>query len=80
VLLFSTSRWRGLIIAHPVLTILAVVATGNHWWFDGIVAWWIIGLAIVVERSLHWLTLPVGARVPPPAERVPHEIARQPSM
>jgi len=38
VVLFSTSRRRGLIIAHPVLTLLAVVATGNHWWFDGIVA------------------------------------------
>jgi hypothetical protein len=53
VVLFSTSRWRWLIIAHPFVTILAVVATGNHWWFDGIVAVQLIGLAIVVERSLH---------------------------
>jgi hypothetical protein len=50
---FSTSKWRWLIIAHPVMTILAVVATANHWWLDGIVAAQLIGLAIVVERVMH---------------------------
>jgi hypothetical protein len=53
VILFSTSRRRWWIVAHPIITITAVVATGNHWWFDGIVAVQLIGLAIVVERSLH---------------------------
>jgi PAP2 superfamily len=82
VLLFSTSRFRILIIAHPVLTVLAVVATGNHWWFDGIVAAWLIGMAIVVERSLHSVGLMLGSRATTtnPTERVPQEIARQPSM
>jgi len=32
------SRWRYLAPVHTVLTILVVVATGNHWWLDGIVA------------------------------------------
>jgi hypothetical protein len=62
VLVFSTSRWRWWILAHPTLTILAVVATGNHWWFDGIVSVWLIGLAIVVERSLHAVLLMMRAR------------------
>jgi len=53
VVVFSTSRWRWLIIAHPFVTILAVVATANHWWLDGIVAAWLIGAAIVVERLMH---------------------------
>jgi PAP2 superfamily len=53
VVVFSTSRWRWLIIAHPFVTILAVVATANHWWLDGIVAAWLIGVAIVVERVMH---------------------------
>jgi hypothetical protein len=78
VLVFSTSRWRYLIIAHPVLTILAVVATGNHWWFDGIVALWLIGLAIVVERAAHGAVEAVGARVTRAPELVTQEIARQP--
>ena len=34
----STSRWRYLGAAHAVLTVFVVVATGNHWWLDGVVA------------------------------------------
>ena len=32
------SRWRWLILLHPVITVFVVVATGNHFWADGIVA------------------------------------------
>jgi hypothetical protein len=53
VVLFSTSRRRWWIVAHPIVTLIAVVATGNHWWFDGIVAMQLIGVAIVAERSWH---------------------------
>lgn len=38
------SKWRWLIVAHPIITVWAVVATGNHWWADGIVA---VGLLAV---------------------------------
>ena len=31
-------RGRAIGVAHVVLTCLAVVLTGNHWWLDGIVA------------------------------------------
>lgn len=34
----STSRWRWLALAHPVLTVTVVVITANHYWLDGIVA------------------------------------------
>jgi PAP2 superfamily len=34
----SSSRWRYLIVLHPITTIFVVVATGNHYWGDGIVA------------------------------------------
>lgn len=34
----TTSRWRWLGPAHAAMTIVAVVATGNHFWADGIVA------------------------------------------
>jgi membrane-associated phospholipid phosphatase len=34
----SPSRWRYLGPAHSATTIFVVVATGNHWWLDGIVA------------------------------------------
>ncbi|MET8311877.1 phosphatase PAP2 family protein [Micromonospora sp. NPDC005173] len=31
-------RWRWLWLAHPLVTSLVVVCTGNHYWLDGIVA------------------------------------------
>jgi PAP2 superfamily len=34
----STSRWRWLAVAHPVLTVFVVAATANHFWLDGVVA------------------------------------------
>ena len=32
------SAWRWVAVAHPVLTLLVVVVTGNHFWADGLVA------------------------------------------
>ncbi len=52
----STSRWRWLIIAHPVVTIAVVVATANHWWLDGIVAAGLLALAfLAASRVEPWL-------------------------
>lgn len=34
----SKSRYRWWALAHPLITIFVVVATGNHFWMDGIVA------------------------------------------
>ena len=36
----------------PVLTVLAVVATANHWWLDGVVAAMILGVAYLVVRLI----------------------------
>jgi len=51
VVVISRSRWRWLALLHPVLTTLSVVATGNHWWLDGVVAVMILGVADVVVRA-----------------------------
>jgi hypothetical protein len=34
----STSRWRWVFALHAPITIFVVLATGNHWWLDGVVA------------------------------------------
>jgi hypothetical protein len=78
VVVISTSRFRWWIVLHPLLTLIAVVATGNHWWFDGIVAVWLIGLAIVVERAVNAAYLMIRSRTNS-ASRVPGEVAHQPS-
>jgi hypothetical protein len=46
------SRWRWLILAHPVLTVLVVVGTGNHFWADGIVACAIVALVLAAMTAL----------------------------
>jgi len=48
----STSRWRWVVILHPVLTVLAVVGTANHWWLDGLAAGGLLLVALVVERAV----------------------------
>jgi hypothetical protein len=52
----SRSRFRWFWLAHPAITLLVVVATGNHYWLDALVAvaLLLVAAAIVVrptERS-----------------------------
>ena len=44
----STSRWRWLVLLHPLVTSVVVVATANHFWLDGIVAGGILALAVPI--------------------------------
>ena len=52
----STSRWRWVFLLHVVITLIAVAATGNHWWVDGLVAMVLLWLGLwadtAVRRSL----------------------------
>jgi hypothetical protein len=48
----STSRWRWLVILHPVLTILSITITANHWWLDGVVAVMVMCLAWTVQHGV----------------------------
>jgi PAP2 superfamily len=49
----SRSRWRWLAAGYPLLTMLAVVVTANHFWLDGIVA----GLLVVMMLGMQRLIL-----------------------
>jgi hypothetical protein len=50
----SRTRWRFLWSLHPVLTLLVVVITANHYWLDGLVGAVLVTLALVVtRRSAH---------------------------
>jgi hypothetical protein len=48
----STSRWRWLILAHPIVTVFVVVGTGNHYWSDGIVSAAIVAVVLAVQGLL----------------------------
>ena len=47
----SRSRWRWLAFGYPVLTVLAVIVTANHFWLDGIAAAALLALALLVQRA-----------------------------
>jgi hypothetical protein len=47
----SPSKWRWLILLHTAMTVFVVVATGNHFWFDGFAAAAFVLLGMLVEWS-----------------------------
>ena len=48
----GASRWRWLILLHPAATVFVVVATGNHFWADGIVAAAVVALVLSLRALL----------------------------
>ncbi|MFI9820628.1 phosphatase PAP2 family protein [Streptomyces sp. NPDC052013] len=46
------SRLRWLWLLHPLVTLLVIVGTANHYWLDGLVAGALLGLALAVNRPL----------------------------
>ncbi|MGW5472013.1 phosphatase PAP2 family protein [Streptomyces chartreusis] len=46
----TRSRWRWLWLLHPLLTLLVIVGTANHYWLDAIVATAMLGIALAVIR------------------------------
>ncbi|MFG2412937.1 phosphatase PAP2 family protein [Streptomyces goshikiensis] len=52
----TRSRWRALWLLHPLLTLLVVVGTANHYWLDAIVATVLLGGALLL------IPRPVAAR------------------
>lgn len=58
----SRSRWRWLALGYPVLTLLAVIVTANHFWLDGIAAALLLALVLVVQRTARAARRRVTAR------------------
>ncbi|GAA2228778.1 phosphatase PAP2 family protein [Streptomyces indiaensis] len=49
----TRSRRRWLWLAHPLLTLLVIVGTANHYWLDALVAAALLGLALAVLHLPH---------------------------
>jgi hypothetical protein len=52
VLLATKSRWRYLVVLHPVMTLAAIVLTANHYWLDAVVATFLFAAALGVDWLL----------------------------
>jgi MFS superfamily sulfate permease-like transporter len=46
----SRSRWRWLAAGYPLLTLLSVTVTANHFWLDGIAAGLLVALVLAAQR------------------------------
>ena len=46
------TRWRWLAVAYPAATVFAVVASGNHFWADGILSAAFVALALALEPAV----------------------------
>lgn len=46
----TRSRLRWLWLLHPLVTLLVIVGTANHYWMDAIVATALLGIALAVIR------------------------------
>jgi hypothetical protein len=53
----STTRspWRWLAVLYPVLTMLVVVVTANHFWLDGIVAGAVLAAVLMIQSAVRRL-------------------------
>jgi hypothetical protein len=69
VITVSRSRWRWLAAGYPLLTLLVVVVTANHFWLDGVVA------AVLVAAVIAGQHLARGRRPGNSAERAKAETA-----
>ncbi|MFI8500395.1 phosphatase PAP2 family protein [Streptomyces sp. NPDC085524] len=78
----TASRWRALWLLHPLVTLLVVVGTANHYWLDSIVAAVLLGVALLlVPRPPRPLRTPSPARLAsaPPAQRTASAPAQGPA-
>ncbi|WP_030855922.1 phosphatase PAP2 family protein [Streptomyces sp. NRRL S-37] len=46
----TRARWRWLWLLHPLVTLLVIVGTANHFWLDALAAAALLGLALAVLR------------------------------
>ena len=68
----STSRWRWLALAHPVVMLAVIAGTANHWVLDGVVAAVVVLTVLWAEdRRRQWLAAPAPASTRRSAEPDP---------
>ncbi|MFE0099930.1 phosphatase PAP2 family protein [Streptomyces sp. NPDC059009] len=80
VIVATKSRWRWLWLLHPLLTLLVIVGTANHYWLDAIVAAALLGIALaVIRQPSTGRSLVVRRSVPAPAAAPAQDPAPAPS-
>lgn len=63
-------RWRWLWLIHPVLTLMVVIVTANHYWADGLVAGVLLLVAVSLDAVWRVESRPSKATKPVTSEQV----------
>jgi hypothetical protein len=64
----ARTRWRWFVVLHPLATLLAVAATANHWWLDGIVAGGLLVGAVLLDDAVRRAVARSRPDAPPDAD------------
>ncbi|MET9449070.1 phosphatase PAP2 family protein [Streptomyces cinerochromogenes] len=67
----TRSRWRGLWLLHPLITLLVIVGTANHYWLDAIAATAMLGVALAVIHPPQHTATTAGHGTGRPVTREP---------
>jgi hypothetical protein len=60
----TRSRWRALWLLHPLITLLVIVGTANHYWLDSIAATVMLGTTLAVIHPPHRTATTAGRGTP----------------
>jgi hypothetical protein len=52
VLIATKSRWRFLVVLHPIITLAAIVLTANHYWLDAFAATVLVAFGLGVDHLI----------------------------
>jgi hypothetical protein len=77
------TRWSWIAVVHPIVTLLAIVATANHYWLDAAVAMVLVavGCVPIVRRALRLTRTAtiedaiIGGVAPAPGRLLDHQVA-----
>ncbi|CAM5231899.1 Inositol phosphorylceramide synthase OS=Streptomyces tendae OX=1932 GN=GUR47_02310 PE=4 SV=1 [Streptomyces tendae] len=65
----TRTAWRWLWLLHPLVTLLVIVGTANHFWLDALAAAALLGLALAVVRRPRPVPVPGIVRPRRPERR-----------
>ncbi|MBT2472436.1 phosphatase PAP2 family protein [Streptomyces sp. ISL-66] len=71
----TSSRWRALWLLHPLVTLLVVVGTANHYWLDAVVAALLLGAALLLVPRPATRSLVALRSMPSPRPAKPEPVA-----
>ncbi|MFJ8198161.1 phosphatase PAP2 family protein [Streptomyces sp. NPDC096152] len=60
----TRSRWRALWLLHPLVTLLVIVGTANHYWLDALVAAALLAVTLTAVRPPHRRAVPAALATP----------------